>query len=83
MSRAVVAKWIRDILPHRCANCGDTKALQYHHIVPLSCGGNEIPSNVVCLCGSCHSKIHFGDKNVILHNDLVVTYSYVNNKYFV
>lgn len=29
-----------------------------HHIVPLSRGGNDIPSNIVLLCTECHGKAH-------------------------
>jgi hypothetical protein len=40
-----------------CCNCGE-KAKHAHHIVPLSIGGNDVLSNLVSLCVSCHRKIH-------------------------
>ena len=41
-----------------CTNCFSTVELQYHHIVPLGAGGTNNPSNIVTLCGICHSKVH-------------------------
>lgn len=69
--RQRVAKWIRDMLPKKCCNCGSTENLQYHHIVPVICGGNEVPSNVAVLCGDCHSKVHYGKGGVINHGDAI------------
>ena len=71
MGHATVAKWIKDMLPKKCCNCGSTENLQYHHIVPVVYGGNEVPTNVAVLCGSCHSKTHYGKGDVINHNDAV------------
>lgn len=69
--RQKVAKWIREMLPKKCINCGSTKGLQYHHIVPVICGGNDIPSNVAVLCGNCHSRVHYGKDGIINHGDAV------------
>ena len=41
-----------------CVNCGSTKNIEYHHIVPLVAGGTNRYSNIVPLCGECHGKIH-------------------------
>jgi len=44
---------------YRCQNCGrSTKRLHIHHIVPLSAGGSNDISNLVCLCEECHSVEH-------------------------
>ena len=40
-----------------CINCGKI-ASEEHHVVPLSLGGNDIPSNKVFLCSYCHCLIH-------------------------
>lgn len=32
-----------------------------HHILPLSQGGPDIRSNMICLCPSCHRKFHSGE----------------------
>ena len=53
----------------QCCNCGKKEDLEYHHIVPLSMGGNNIVSNICCLCYSCHSLIHFGEKKNINHSE--------------
>lgn len=45
-------------LGNACCNCGNTEDIQYHHIVPIAMGGNHILSNLVCICGTCHTKIH-------------------------
>ena len=53
MVRIVIIKLTMNI----CINCG-LEAVEQHHVVPLSLGGNDIPSNLVWLCSSCHGKIH-------------------------
>ena len=65
------AKWIRDMLPKKCMNCGSTKGIIYHHIVPVTLGGNEVPSNIAVLCSVCHGKVHLGKDGVIDHGQLV------------
>lgn len=50
-----------------CRNCGATNDLQYHHIVPIACGGRDTLDNMVCLCADCHSLIHYGEKGRIAH----------------
>ena len=53
-----------------CASCGETKEIEYHHIVPIVNGGKNNLSNIVPLCHVCHQKAH--DKNY--------KYKYVENK---
>ena len=50
-------EWKRK-LGNTCCNCGSQIDIQYHHIVPIAVGGNHILSNLVCICGICHTKIH-------------------------
>ena len=50
-------EWKRK-LGNTCCNCGSQIDIQYHHIVPIAAGGNHILSNLVCICGICHTKIH-------------------------
>lgn len=54
-----------------CINCGATEELQYHHVVPISMGGNDIPSNMVCVCARCHSMIHYGKDGSIPRNSAI------------
>jgi 5-methylcytosine-specific restriction endonuclease McrA len=42
----------------KCANCHAETDLHLHHIVPLSNGGTNNPTNLVFLCTDCHSKVH-------------------------
>lgn len=49
-----------------CRCCGSSLNLEYDHIVPFSCGGSSVPSNIQLLClkcnrsksNSCYCKIH-------------------------
>lgn len=71
MTRKRPAKWIRDMLPKQCCNCGSTNDLTYHHIVPVIYGGTENPRNYAVVCGMCHDKIHYGEKGGIDHSSAV------------
>ncbi len=44
----------------QCCNCGKSEQLVIHHIVPLSLGGVDKPSNTCLLCHACHSLVHPG-----------------------
>ncbi len=43
-----------------CTSCGSHRALQVHHMTPLSKGGSNKLSNLILLCESCHKKEHGG-----------------------
>lgn len=45
-----------------CIYCRSKKSLTYDHIIPVSCGGPDIQSNVVLACSSCNSSK--GDKDI-------------------
>lgn len=55
---------------HQCAICGWKEKLIIHHVdgcgtqVKLSARNNS-KSNLIVLCGSCHSSIHIGKVNVV------------------
>ena len=53
-----IPQWIKDAKYHFCAACGQEHDLQYHHLVPLSMGGENKPSNIVVLCAPCHQIWH-------------------------
>ena len=38
----------------RCANCGGTERLEWHHMIPAVLGGTAEPENMICLCKACH-----------------------------
>lgn len=71
MSRTTLPKWMRDQLPKKCCNCGETHGLVYHHIVPLENGGIHMPSNIAVMCSICHGRIHYGKDGYIDHGELV------------
>ena len=52
-----------------CCNCGNEQDLEYHHIIPLSLGGQNKLSNLCCLCNNCHSLLHFGENKNISHSE--------------
>lgn len=59
--RGYTEQWLRmvkqAILRHPyCAECGATEDLTGDHIVPLSKGGTNTPSNVRVLCRRCNSS---------------------------
>jgi hypothetical protein len=60
-----------------CCNCGlDCKdEITYHHIVPISLGGNDVINNIVPLCAKCHGLIHHAtaSNNAISHSELIKT----------
>lgn len=41
-----------------CVCCGAMEGIAYHHILPLSMGGDNRFSNIVPVCEVCHGKIH-------------------------
>lgn len=54
-----------------CCNCGSTEELEYHHIIPISLGGNDVNSNMACLCYPCHQKIHYAESKHGLHSTVI------------
>lgn len=40
----------------KCVYCGATSALTIDHVVPVSCGGRNDPSNLVTACRPCNSS---------------------------
>ena len=44
-----------------CVNCGDTKKLVIHHIIPFSEFGLHDEKNLIVLCRRCHNKVHYNN----------------------
>jgi 5-methylcytosine-specific restriction endonuclease McrA len=42
----------------RGERCAEDRFLHLHHIVPLSQGGSDEPSNLTCLCSGHHALVH-------------------------
>lgn len=49
---------ISEELSRKCCNCASEELIEYHHIVPICVGGNDIIENIVPLCRECHYKAH-------------------------
>lgn len=60
----------KDYIGRVCVNCGSAEDIEYHHIVPLSLGGNDVLSNICPLCHCCHTKIHHNGEAGISHSTI-------------
>ena len=49
--------FIRDHQKERCSMCGSKENLEWHHMVPLSMGGETCEENMIVLCRKCHKKV--------------------------
>lgn len=41
----------------RCASCGATESLEWHHMIPAFLGGTAEEQNMICLCTDCHRTV--------------------------
>lgn len=41
----------------RCASCGATESLEWHHMIPAFLGGTAEEQNMICLCKDCHRTV--------------------------
>lgn len=58
--KAISGKFKEEIIKMHgsvCCNCGSSDEIEWHHIVPIEIGGNDIPSNIVPLCYDCHKAV--------------------------
>lgn len=54
---SAVREWLKEKEePTKCIYCGEEKELTIEHILPRSCGGEDIADNVVMVCKSCNSS---------------------------
>lgn len=51
-----VRKLVLEAFP-LCQVCGVRRAIQVHHVQPLSRGGSHALSNLLAVCGECHAAI--------------------------
>lgn len=51
-------KTLQNHLGKKCCNCGSEEDVQYHHIVELAAGGNDVITNLAPICGKCHEMHH-------------------------
>lgn len=63
-----IAKLVKEREGYRCQKCNvdgfekksGGKYAEVHHVDELARGGRDLPNNMVCVCASCHRKIHYG-----------------------
>ena len=55
---AHLKKKLQDAHGNACSQCGCTKEIEAHHIVPVASGGKDTLDNLQLLCRICHLKIH-------------------------
>lgn len=60
MGRKTLTPLQKQKIGTRCINCGTDEMIEYHHVVPIALGGNDIIENIVPLCHSCHKATHCG-----------------------
>lgn len=41
-----------------CRSCGSKKTIDVHHVLPVKCGGTNLPENLKTLCRKCHRVRH-------------------------
>jgi hypothetical protein len=41
-----------------CERCGESRATETHHIVPVCKGGADVEENYMAVCLSCHRSLH-------------------------
>lgn len=44
----------------RCVSCESSEGIEWHHAIPLECGGNDVITNIIPVCHKCHMAIHYG-----------------------
>ena len=59
--------YLKSTVGDKCCSCGSSDNIEYHHVVPLSLGGQDVITNIYPVCSSCHSLIHFGHAGNIAH----------------
>jgi hypothetical protein len=50
-------EWALKRASYRCEKCKEAPATQVHHVTYLRVF-NEIPSDLLAICESCHKKLH-------------------------
>lgn len=54
----------RRLANYTCQLCHG-EGLDAHHIIPVEEGGSDEQENLICLCRSCHQKVHKGTLIII------------------
>jgi hypothetical protein len=60
-----IAEWARQDECQMCGGDGGERALDVHHIIPVSAGGTNHPDNLTTLCIPCHRKTEQYTKKIV------------------
>jgi len=60
LSKKIITYMKKQTLKEYCYICGFKEALEQHHIIPISEGGQDKMSNKINLCPNCHTLAHRG-----------------------
>jgi hypothetical protein len=53
---STVREWLKEKeKPNECIYCGSKDSLTIEHILPISCGGQNITDNTIMVCKKCNS----------------------------
>ena len=72
-----LADFVKQRATHTCEVCGvvgfpkgngDLYA-EVHHLEELGAGGLDAPSNMLCVCPTCHRRIHYGGSTLTLSDE--------------
>jgi len=56
--KALAEKWKDIDGVVRCCSCGSSQNIEWHHAIPLEVGGQDVFTNFVPACHSCHMAAH-------------------------
>ena len=59
--RIVDKRAIKNARKDYCEYCGCRAYGEPHHIKTVGSGGDDVPENLIQLCGECHVKAHTGE----------------------
>jgi 5-methylcytosine-specific restriction endonuclease McrA len=51
---------------NKCTQCGSSRSLEVHHIVPIHAGGTNSRENLTTLCHKCHVAIHANERKPLV-----------------
>lgn len=74
----VFARFVKDAAGHVCAVCGAPgfakarggKYAEAHHKEHVAVGGVDAPSNMICVCPTCHAVLHYGSDQALIEKAL-------------